>query len=112
MSKANNTNLERVRYWQGQMLSSVDLQTQLRVDEELRRLHNSAVHRTYGIAIGLSALAKDVYDLKKGLNVGCGLAYDCAGRSLIIKEDLQIDVPANPTDGDTLVLSYDRQRPE
>ncbi len=112
MGRTNNTSLERVRYWQGQLLSSGDLQTQLRVDQELRRLHNAAAHRAYGIAIGLSAVANDVNDLKKGLSVGCGLAYDCAGRALIIKEDLQIDVPANPTDGDTLVLSYDPQRRE
>ena len=49
----NPRELERVRYWQGQLLASDDLNTQLRVDEELRRLHNRSLHQPYGIAIGL-----------------------------------------------------------
>ena len=53
MTNANQ--LERVRYWQGQLLAAGDLQTQMRVVAELRRQHNRAVHSAYGIAIGLSA---------------------------------------------------------
>ena len=72
--------LERVQYWQGQRLASRDLEAQTRGVAELRRLHTRAVHSAYGIAIGL-----DVTDNANGtLSVACGLAYDCAGRELIV----------------------------
>jgi len=110
--------LERIRYWQGQLLSAGDLQTQLRVDEELRRLHNRAAHRAYGIAIGLGqamqALGENQERTKRAteidngkLKLPCGLAYDCAGRALIVSHDRIVDLPPQVTDNLTLVLSYD-----
>ncbi|HTV23568.1 MAG TPA: hypothetical protein VMG12_32990, partial [Polyangiaceae bacterium] len=45
--------LERVRYWQGQLLTAADLREQVATDAELRRLHDRFAHRAAGIAIGL-----------------------------------------------------------
>jgi hypothetical protein len=102
------TELERVRYWQGQLLASADLQTQLRVDEELRRLHNRAVHQAYGVAIGLGIADDDAAKLEDGkLKLPCGMAYDCAGRGLIVEEERTIPLPVPVTDNLTLVLAYD-----
>ena len=116
MAANTTTQLERVRYWQGQLLGSGDLQTQLGTDEELRRLHNREVHNAYGIAIGL-AREKDLEKNKneKGLelldertlNLPCGMAYDCAGRALIVEEDRPVRLPTPVTDRITLVLSFD-----
>jgi hypothetical protein len=110
--------LERIRYWQGQLLSAGDLQTQLRVDEELRRLHNRAAHRAYGIAIGLGHALEALGDAQERtkraieidngkLKLPCGLAYDCAGRALIVSTDRIVDLPPHVTNNLTLVLSYD-----
>jgi predicted RecA/RadA family phage recombinase len=82
--------LERVRYWQGQLLASGDLELQMRVVAELRRLHNQAVHSAYGIAIGLSAGKLT----EESLTLTCGLAYDCSGRELIIAEDTEVPLPS------------------
>jgi hypothetical protein len=114
MAAQTTTELERVRYWQGQLLASGDLQTQLRVDEELRRLHNRAVHEAYGIAIGLgsafepgSVIKKRAEIVEGKLELPCGMAYDCAGRGLIVEEDCMIPLPPQLTNNLTLVLAYD-----
>ena len=96
--------LERVRYWQGQLLASSDLQTQMRVVAELRRQHNRAVHSAYGIAIGLSV--EDIKD--KALPIGCGLAYDCRGRELIVPVSTSVPLPSPAiTSPYLLVITYD-----
>lgn len=84
------TTLERVRYWQGQLFASVDLQTQMRSIAELRRLHNRAVHSAYGVAIGLSV--SDVVD--STLPISCGLAHDCAGHELILPTAQSVPLPS------------------
>ncbi len=94
--------LERVRYWQGQLLASGDLQTQLLVDAEMRRLHNRDIHQAYGIAIGLE-LERDATTGK--LTLSCGLAYDCAGRELVLQSNRAVELPSQfPM---TLVLTRD-----
>lgn len=94
----NPLQLERVRYWQGQLLASGDLNTQLRVDQELRRLHNRSLHQAYGIAVGLE-LERDetTHEIKVDdddkVSLTCGLAYDCAGRELILQSNRALVVP-------------------
>ncbi|MEN3330017.1 MAG: hypothetical protein V7638_4824 [Acidobacteriota bacterium] len=94
----NPLELERVRYWQGQLLASGDLNTQLRVDQELRRLHNRSLHQPYGIAIGLELERDDTthdinLDDDDNVRLTCGLAYDCAGRELILQANRALDLP-------------------
>jgi hypothetical protein len=91
--------LERVRYWQGQLLASGDLNTQLGVEQELRRLHNRSLHDAYGIAIGLEIeldelTGKIKLDDADNVTLGCGLAYDCAGRELIVQSTRALPLPS------------------
>jgi hypothetical protein len=102
--------LERIRYWQGQLLASEDLTTQLRVDQELRRLHNHALHDSYGIAIGLELERDEVtgeikIDSDENLNLICGLAYDCSGRELVLQSNRALPLP--PDFPMTLVIRRD-----
>ena len=80
--------LERIRYWQGQLLASDDLRTQIEVDQALRRLHDRAVHRAFGIAIGLAATLKN-----GSVHVDCGMAFDCGGNALIVQRDRTLPMP-------------------
>jgi hypothetical protein len=111
MAARTTTELQRIRYWQGQLLASGDLQTQLLVNEELRRLHNRALHQAHGVAIGLALERDEVtgelkQDAETGnLRLGCGMAYDCAGRELIVGKDREIPPP--PELPMTLVIAYD-----
>jgi hypothetical protein len=96
--------LERVRYWQGQLLASIDLQTQMRTVAELRRQHNRAVHGAYGIAIGLTT--RDIQD--GALALSCGLAYDCSGRELMVPVNRNVPLPSPViTAPHLLILAYD-----
>ena len=65
--------LERVRYWQGQLLTAADLREQVATDLELRRLHDRHAHRAVGIAIGLSV---EPDETQTSVVVDPGLAYD------------------------------------
>ncbi len=92
----NPLELVRVRYWQGQLLASGDLNTQLRVDQRLRWLHNRSLHQPYGIAIGLELERDESTQIKvddDNVNLICGLAYDCAGRELILQSNRALAVP-------------------
>ena len=98
---ATSGELVRIRYWQGQLLSSGDLQTQVQSDQELRRLHDLAVHRAFGIAIGLTATLADGV-----LTLGCGMAYDCTGQALVVERDRVVALPSS-ADGGSLARSPD-----
>jgi hypothetical protein len=99
--------LERVRYWQGQLLASGDLQTQIGSDAELRALHNRALHRAYGIAVGLTlSLVVDEED-KRVCELTCGVAYDCYGRALFVERNRPIPLPLPAAGPIVLVLSHD-----
>ncbi|HVY93281.1 MAG TPA: hypothetical protein VHA14_11050, partial [Bryobacteraceae bacterium] len=101
MNKPNQ--LERVRYWEGQLLASGDLREQMRSVAELRYMHNKALHSAYGIAMGLTP--GEITD--GALALGCGLAYDCAGRELIVPVDRQIPLPVpNIQTPHLLTISY------
>ncbi|HET8782149.1 MAG TPA: hypothetical protein VFM63_07010, partial [Pyrinomonadaceae bacterium] len=106
----NPRELERVRYWQGQLLASGDLNTQMRVTEELRRLHNHSLHQAYGVAIGLQLerdpITGEIKVEDDQLSLLCGLAYDCAGRELILQANRAIELPEDfPA---TLVITRDQ----
>ncbi len=111
----NPRELERVRYWQGQLLASDDLNTQLRVDQRLRWLHNRSLHQPYGIAIGLELERDEItreikVDDDDNISLICGLAYDCAGRELILQSNRALALPDQfPT---TLVITRDDITPD
>ncbi|WP_431272996.1 hypothetical protein ACQ858_12130 [Variovorax ureilyticus] len=91
MSTPYRRDLERLRYWQGQTLRSLDARDQDRFDALRRQLHNRALHSTGGVAFGLAVrLAADAQTVE----VACGLAYDARGRELILQRARRIAVPA------------------
>lgn len=94
--------LERVRYWQGQLLSAADLSEQLATDAEQRRLHDRTVHRAAGIAIGLEVSLDNAE-----ITLGCGLAYDCAGRALVVAHERRLALPKLVAVAQALVLVAD-----
>lgn len=101
MSRLQRTELERVRYRQGQMLRSRDLSDQMAVGNQLRWWHNRAIHAAYGVAEGL-----EIGDL--GLDeqgwwyvpVMPGLAYDCFGRELLLQREGRVTIPVKSSDPD------------
>src|SRR5579864_1624026 len=58
--------LERTRYWQGQLLKSGDLNGQVSTDLQLRWWHNRALHNAYGVALGYES--KSLVDASGILN--------------------------------------------
>ncbi len=88
--------MERLRYWQGQMLRSGDLNDHLAIDEEMRRWHNRAIHRAYGIVKGLdveSQIANSSGD-RTVLVVKPGLAYDGCGGAICLPRATRVALPS------------------
>lgn len=107
MSPAEKRKLERVRYWQGQMLRSQDFNGIHAVEEQRRWWHNRALHNAYGIhrdsdvAPAFSAaLSSDT----TFVTVTAGLAYDSFGRELILETDQNAMLPTNVPDNNVFVL--------
>lgn len=88
--------MERLRYWQGQMLRSGDLNDHLAIDEEMRRWHNRAIHRAYGIVKGLEVESQIVRSLGRVttvLVVKPGLAYDGCGGAICLPRAARVALP-------------------
>ena len=98
MSKPHRTELERFRYWQGQLLRSRDFRDQTETEAQLLHWHTRALHNVYGVAFGMetSLVAKTVE--LTAIRLTCGLAYDCYGRELLLPETREIRVPRIPTE--------------
>src|SRR6516225_2672470 len=54
-------NLQRLRYWQGQMLRSRDFRDQLAIEGQLRCWHNRAMHNAFGVASGFKVLGASLF---------------------------------------------------
>lgn len=112
MSLLEKRPLERVRYWQGQMLRSADFRAQNADSAQHRWWHNRALHNAYGVYQGLTTLA--TYDSSSPLlsvllsvQVAPGVAYDGFGRELIVESPQTITFPKDlpvPLPPMTLVL--------
>lgn len=86
--------LQRLEYWQGQLLRSDDFATQQNSDDQRRWWHNRALHHAYGVSLGLGV----TQDGDK-VSVSCGLAYDCEGRELLVPNPTRLSFPKwKPTD--------------
>jgi hypothetical protein len=99
--------LERIRYWQGQLLAASDLRAQVANDLELRRLHNRAFHHAYGISSGLAVKFE-----AGGVSVTCGLAYDCSGRPLVSLRNRSVPFPPTDVAQAALVAFFDPTSPD
>lgn len=106
--------LQRLRYWQGQMLRSRDFGDQLRIDAQLRWWHNRALHNAYGVSAGLETSPVLQSGPLTAVRVSPGLAYDCFGRELILQQTQVIPVPPPPPAPETtwvLLVRYKEASP-
>src|SRR5215510_3710862 len=120
MFNSGGFEVQRFRYWQGQKLRSVDFRDQLSVEAQLRWWHNRALHSSFGVRRGFSVTEPaDAAHLKQSRGesnesnrrviVGCGLAYDCYGRELLLQTAKELPLPAigsQPIARATLVVRY------
>ncbi len=105
MTEFEKRSLQRVRYWNGQMLRSGDFREQSADTAQHRWWHNRALHNAYGVYQGLSASAVVSGGELTGVSVAAGVAYDCYGRELIVDSPQTIALPKNePTSPATMVL--------
>ena len=93
-SAQSSAAFERLRYWQGQTLRSLDFRDQATFDLRLRRLHNRALHGVSGVSFGLGVTA--VTGDSTVLDLACGVAYDGCGRELIVQRARRVAVPEGP----------------
>lgn len=111
-NKPPNRELDRVTYWEGQMLRSSDFLGIQRVEDQRRWWHNRAMHNAYGVYQGFQASAVDGNQGQPDVvQVNPGVAYDCFGRELILECRATIQYAAQPlAQGDvrTLLVRYKR----
>ena len=98
------TELERLRYRQGQRLQSRDFRDQAAIDAQLRWWHNRALHNAYGIARGLEPTLSENDGV---VHIASGVAYDCYGRELTVRREWTVRVP-DANENLTLLLRYRR----
>jgi hypothetical protein len=101
--------LQRLRYRQGQMLRSQDLNDQAVIEDQLRWWHNRGVHNVYGVIAGiLEGFEVKLNDLfTREFTVKPGVAYDIFGRELILAGELKTELPGEITEGSaTLLVKY------
>lgn len=117
MSPTEKRDLERVRYWQGQLLRSRDFNDIHAAEEQRRWWHNRALHNAYGIhqdpdtgpGFGV-AFTTDM----TGVTVTAGLAYDSFGRELVLETSQIVPLPPISLDRDEeflLLIRYRMQPP-
>jgi hypothetical protein len=108
MPKPEKRKLERVHYWQGQMLRSRDFRDIEAGDAQRRWWHNRALHNAYGVAEGLDC-SLPVSARPTGVLVTPGVAYDIFGRELVLEQPQLIPLPIVPpslTATISLVMRY------
>lgn len=113
MSRPDQIEIERWRYWQGQELRGRDFRDQLTSEAHLRWWHNRAMHNAYGVRYGFRV--QPVFEAEElaAAGVECGVAYDCYGRELILQSTREVNLPpaATPPSGTapasmTLLVRY------
>lgn len=113
MSSTEKRDLERVRYWQGQMLRSRDFNSIHATEEQRRWWHNRALHNAYGIHLdpptAQVSTAKPPYFTeltpdRTAVTVTAGLAYDSFGRELILESDQIVPLPPLLENGKEFLL--------
>jgi hypothetical protein len=95
MAASERRDLERLRYWQGQMLRSRDFRDQAAQQAQLRWWHNRALHNAFGVVAGLG-VTLSASSGEPTVTVAPGLAYDGFGRELVLRREESIAVPVDP----------------
>jgi hypothetical protein len=100
MPTPDRRELQRLRYWQGQMLRSQDFRDQLAIEAQLRWWHNRALHNAFGIASGFRVTLTD-----RSVVIHPGVAYDAFGHELIHTHERAEFIPS-ATEPMTLLARY------
>jgi hypothetical protein len=85
---------QRLSHHTGQLLTARDLQDDVDYDTRMRGLHVRALHGVWGIALGYEILRTGD---PRVLHVTQGMAYDCAGREIIMSDALPIAMDQLPS---------------
>jgi hypothetical protein len=104
MASFEKRQLQRVRYWQEQMLRSDDLNAQNADTAQHRWWHNRALHNAYGVYQGLVVAGVEVGGTLIAAAVSAGVAYDCCGRELILEAQQTVPLPVVAS-GEAVVFS-------
>lgn len=93
MTGSGQNGTQRVRHFEGELLTARDLQDDVAYETRLRGLHVRALHNTWGIALG--------FDVRLDPNettvlLGPGIAYDCRGREIISSRTIAVPAPHRP----------------
>ena len=95
MTPCDRPDLERLLYWQGQMLRSRDFRDQVAIGDERRWWHNRAIHAANGVAVGMEVgLSGNTFD-GLSVTVGPGVAYDCFGREIVSMCENPVEKPSD-----------------
>jgi hypothetical protein len=106
MAMLEKRKLERVQYWQGQMLRARDFRDLQAVEAQRRWWHNRALHNAYGVAEGLTCCSPNAQISKStGLFVNPGVAYDISGRELILERRYFVAIPTDLFPSQTSTVS-------
>jgi hypothetical protein len=99
MPRLEKRKLERVQYWQGQMLRARDFLNLQAVEAQRRWWHNRALHNAYGIAEGLMSSPSPFTPSSTQVAISAGVAYDIFGRELILERTQSFPVPPTGPQG-------------
>lgn len=113
MSGNQQNGAQRIRYFDGQLLTARDLQDDVAYEARMRGLHVRALHNTWGVALGFEVTVQKGVIVK----VSPGIAYDCHGREIFAARDLLVGPPPPPASSQgnawlfDLVIRYDERGP-
>lgn len=79
--------MKRVRYFDGMLLSTADLQTEQQYLREKQKMHNRCLHG-FGVVRGL-----DVSIFKGVIRISPGLALSCTGDKITLGERVEAPLP-------------------
>ena len=88
------SDLLRLRYRRGQVFSSSDLRDQGASEDERRWWHNRAIHEASGVAMGMTVTPLAGAAGAPVFSVQPGVAYDCAGREIVLLREARITIDA------------------
>jgi hypothetical protein len=95
--------LERIAWFEGAALRRRDLDSSILHDSRMTGLHVAAVHRTWGVALGLApVLSNDGRDVA----LSPGVAYTCRGDPLVVPGLIRIRGPI-ATSPQATALAFD-----
>jgi hypothetical protein len=102
--------LQRLRYWQGQMLRSRDLRDQVATEAQLRWWHNRALHNVFGVASGFEVTRKVKAELNGQIVVvelsDHSVKIELNDQSVEVKLNNQLEVELN---GQTVMVQLNGQ---